>query len=55
MLSGFRTMMETLAPDTVGIPVCVIDDSWADDDITALYWDMRMIADEYAAGMKWEA
>lgn len=53
MLRGFRYMMETLAPDTVGIPICVLDDSWKDNDITSLYWEMRKIADEYAANMKW--
>jgi uroporphyrinogen-III decarboxylase len=53
MLEGFRFMMETLAPDTVGVPVCTIDESWADDEITAFYWEMRKIADEYAANMRW--
>jgi len=53
MLEGFRYMMETLAPDTVGIPVCTIEESWSDDDITSFYWDMREIANEYAANMRW--
>lgn len=53
MLANFRFMMETLAPDTVGIPMCIIDDTWSDDDITGLYWDMRKIAEEYAANMRW--
>ena len=53
MIEGFRYMMETLAPDTVGIPMCVLDDSWHDDDITSLYWEMRKIAEEYARNMRW--
>ncbi len=53
MLTGYRYMMETLAPDTIGIPVCIIDDTWSDGDITSLYWGMRKIAEEYAANMKW--
>jgi len=53
MLAGYRYMMETLAPDTIGIPVCIIDDTWPDGDITSLYWEMRKIAEEYAATMKW--
>jgi hypothetical protein len=53
MLEGFRFMMENLAPYTVGVPVCTIDESWADDEITAFYWEMRKIAEEYAANMRW--
>ncbi len=53
MLARFRYMMETLAPDTIGMPMCIVDDTWADSDITALYWEMRRIAEEYAANMKW--
>ncbi len=53
MLDQFRTMMETLAPDTVGIPLCIVDDTWSDSDITDLYWEMRDIGEEYAANLKW--
>jgi uroporphyrinogen-III decarboxylase len=53
MLEQFRYMMETLAPDTVGVPLCIVDDSWSDNDITDLYWEMREIGDEYAANMNW--
>jgi hypothetical protein len=53
ILKSFRYTMETLAPDVVGIPVCYVDDTWHDDDVTGLYWDMRKIADEYAANMRW--
>ena len=55
MLASFRHTMETLAPDVVGVPLCFVDDAWHDDDITALYWDLRKIADEYAANMRWAA
>lgn len=53
MLAAFRYSMETLAPDVVSIPHVFVDDTWHDDDVTALYWDMRKIADEYAANMNW--
>jgi len=53
MIEAFTYMMETLAPNVVGVPMCFVDDSWADSDVTALYWEMRKIADEYAANMKW--
>jgi hypothetical protein len=53
MIEAFTTMMETLAPNVVGVPLCFVDDTWADTDITELYWEMRKIADEYAKNMKW--
>jgi hypothetical protein len=53
MLDAFQEMMETLAPDVIAIPICLVDDTWHDADVTALYWDMRKIADEYAANMRW--
>jgi hypothetical protein len=54
MLEGFHFMMETLAPHTVGVPVCTIDASWPDDVIVDFYWEMRKIADAYAANMRWK-
>jgi uroporphyrinogen-III decarboxylase len=54
MLEQFRFMMESLAPDTLGVPLCIVDDSWSDSDITDLYWEMRKIAEEYAANMRWK-
>ncbi len=53
MLASFRYTMETLGPDVIGVPMCFVDDTWHDEDVTALYWDMRKIANEYAANMKW--
>jgi uroporphyrinogen-III decarboxylase len=53
MLAQFRLMAETLAPDTVGIPLCIVDDTWPDSDITDLYWEMRKIGEAYAANMRW--
>jgi hypothetical protein len=53
MIEAFTTIMETLAPDVVGVPLCFVDDTWADTDVTELYWKMRKISDEYAANMKW--
>jgi hypothetical protein len=53
ILAAFRDIMETLAPDVIGVPICSVDDSWRDDDVTALYWDMRKISDQYTANMRW--
>lgn len=53
MLSAFRSSMEMLAPDVIGMPVCILDESWSDEDVTALYWEMRAISNEYAASMRW--
>ena len=53
MLAAFRNTMETLGPEVIGVPCCFVDDTWHDDDITQIYWDMRKIGDEYAANMHW--
>ncbi len=53
MLDAFRHSMETLAPDVAAIPICFVDDTWADEDVTAFYWEMRRIGEAYAANMKW--
>ena len=53
MLAGFQYMLESLSPDTVGIPICIIDGTWTDNDITDFYWDMRKIGEAYAAAMNW--
>lgn len=55
MIAGFRDMMECFTPDVVAVPMCAVDDAWNDDDITALYWEMRKISEEYAANMNWRS
>jgi len=53
MLAGYRYMMECLAPDTIAIPYCIVDQTWSDEDISSLYNEMRRISEEYAHNMKW--
>jgi hypothetical protein len=53
MLAGYRQMMESLAPDTLAIPICMVDNTWSDRDITDLYADMRKISQEYTQNMRW--
>jgi len=53
MLAGYREMMEALAPDTLAIPICLVDNTWSDDDIRGLYHDMRRISEEYARAVRW--
>jgi hypothetical protein len=53
ILEAFRHMAEALAPEVVAIPICFVDDTWQDSDVTALYWDMRKISEGYAANMHW--
>jgi uroporphyrinogen-III decarboxylase len=53
MLDGFYYMMETLAPETVGTPVPIVDDTWSDAKITEFYHEMREIGTQYAANMRW--
>jgi len=54
MLAGYRLMMENLVPDTLAIPICIVDNNWSDSDITDLYHEMRKISVEYARNMRWE-
>ncbi len=53
MIEGFRFMMETLAPDTVGLPMPIVNDDWSDAEITDLYEALREVGREYAANMRW--
>ena len=53
MLAGYREMMEMLAPDTLAIPICIVDNTWSDDDITSLYYEMHKVSLEYARAMRW--
>jgi len=53
MLSGYRLMMESLAPDTLAVPICIVDNTWSDGDVTELYHEMRKISTEYARNMRW--
>lgn len=53
MLAGYRHMIDCLAPETLAIPYCLVDGTWSDSDITALYWDMRALATAYARNMRW--
>jgi hypothetical protein len=46
-------MMESLAPDTFAIPICIVDNTWSDSNITDLYHDMRKISEEYAQNIRW--
>jgi len=46
-------MMENLAPDVLAIPICIVDNTWSDSDITDLYHEMRKISVEYARNMRW--
>ena len=53
MVAYFRHMMETFAPETIAVPVCMVGDTWSDCDITDLYHAMHKIGEDYAANMKW--
>ena len=54
MLAGYRYAVETLSPDVIVIPFCLVDRTWRDDDITALFVEMRKISDEYAKYFRWQ-
>ena len=53
ILAGYRQMMESLAPEVLAIPICLVDNTWSDSDVTGLYHEMRKISAEYARNMRW--
>jgi uroporphyrinogen-III decarboxylase len=53
MIEGFRHMMETLAPDTIGLPMPIVNDDWSDAEIADLWGGMAEIGREYAASLRW--
>lgn len=53
MLEGFHYMIDTLAPEVIGMPMPIVNDSWKDAEITDFYNEMRVISTEYAANMQW--
>lgn len=55
-LAEFRAVAEAFAPDVVAIPYCQIvpDGGTPADEITAFYRDMRAVAEQYAARVRWD-
>ena len=56
VVEAFRDLAAALAPDVVAIPYCQVasDGSVSDDEITAFGAEMRRVAEEYAARMRWD-
>lgn len=54
MMAGYAEMAEALAPDTIGVPVCIMDgQAYSDEDILETYLSLRKISEGYAAEMRW--
>lgn len=54
MMAGYAEMAEALAPDTIGLPVCIMDgEAYSDGDILETYLGLRKISEEYAANLRW--
>jgi hypothetical protein len=54
MLAGYRFAVETLSPDVILIPLCMVDNTWSDADVTDLYMEMRKVSNEYAKYFRWQ-
>ena len=56
VVEAFRDLAGVLAPDVVAIPYCQVasDGSVSDDEITAFGAEMRVVAQEYAARVRWD-
>jgi hypothetical protein len=53
IMRGFEEMADCFAPDTVAMPILFLDHVWSDEDIRALYTDLRKISEEYAKHIRW--
>jgi hypothetical protein len=56
VVEAFRDLADALAPDVVAMPYCQVasDGSVSDDEIAAFGAQMRRVAEEYAARMRWD-
>jgi hypothetical protein len=56
IVEAFRDLAEALTPEVVAIPYCQVasDGSVSDHDISAFGAEMRRVAREYAARMRWD-
>ena len=56
IVEAFRELADALAPDVVAIPYCQVasDGSVSDHEVRAFGAEMRRVAEEYAARMRWD-
>jgi hypothetical protein len=56
VVAAFRDLAGVLAPDVVAIPYCQVasDGSVSDDELIAFGAEMRRVAEEYAARIRWD-
>jgi hypothetical protein len=53
IIRGFQEMADCFTPDTVSMPILFLDHTWSDDDIRAIYTDLRRISERYTRDMHW--
>jgi len=53
IIAGYEQIANTLSPDTVALPLLFLNETWSDDDIRAVYTDLRNISERYAAEIRW--
>ncbi len=53
IIAGYEHIANTLTPDVIAMPLLFLNESWRDDDIRAVYTDLRKISERYAAEIKW--
>lgn len=56
VVEAFRGLADALAPDVLAIPYCQVasDGSVSDHELAAFAAEMRRVAEEYAARMRWD-
>jgi uroporphyrinogen-III decarboxylase len=53
IVRGFEEAAAALAPEVVAVPVIWLSHAWSDEDIRALYEDLRGVAERAAREMRW--
>ncbi len=53
IVSGYEQIANTLSPDTVALPLLFLNETWTDDNIRAVYTDLRKISEHYAEEIIW--
>ena len=53
ILRGYEDAANILAPDVVGVPLLMLNESWSDENIRGVYHDLVQVAQRYADQINW--
>ncbi|MCK5570222.1 MAG: hypothetical protein KAJ15_10925, partial [Spirochaetes bacterium] len=53
IVDGYEKIAGTLAPDVAAIPLLWFNETWTDEDIKDVYFELRNISEKYSREMRW--